>query len=583
MTETKDMDTKKIWYKSCIGIAIVGGVFSLIVCILLLWNHMQLRISDPLNSEELSNLKTALLRDPVNDSIKEQIRVLDLQLRKDYFQRREFSRIGIYLLIGGITVFLVGIKSGISLRGKMPMPQPQSDEESRNASLARWSVGIFGLVIVFIALSLTVFTPETQYRVSGIESQTAGVQQPEPAAPSYPSPEEIGKNWARFRGPGGLGISAYTNVPAAWDGKTGEGILWKTPIPLPGENSPIVWRDRVFLTGADEENRAVYCFDANSGEMLWNKAVENVPFSDPEPPEVSEDTGFAAPTAVTDGQRVYSIFANGDIICFDFNGNQIWARNLGPFDSMYGYASSLAMYRDLVLVLLDQGGADDGISELVAMEAATGKTVWDTDRPVPNSWATPIVINTGERDEIITCGSPWVIAYDPVTGEELWRVECLGGDIAPSPVYGDGLVFVTNTYELLAAIRPGGQGNVTETNIVWTAEDGLPDICSPLTDGKLVFLLETYGLLTCYDAKTGEKVWEEDTEETLMASPSLVGDKIYLMTEDGIMIIVEAGREFKEIARYELGESSTACPAFMDGRIYIRGKENLYCIASPQK
>jgi len=583
MTETKDMDTKKIWYKSCIGIAIVGGVFSLIVCILLLWNHMQLRISDPLNSEELSNLKTALLRDPVNDSIKEQIRLLDLQLRKDYFQRREFSRIGIYLLIGGITVFLVGIKSGISLRGKMPMPQPQSDEESRNASLARWSVGIFGLVIVFIALSLTVFTPETQYRVSGIESQTAGVQQPEPAAPSYPSPEEIGKNWARFRGPGGLGISAYTNVPAAWDGKTGEGILWKTPIPLPGENSPIVWRDRVFLTGADEENRAVYCFDANSGEMLWNKAVENVPFSDPEPPEVSEDTGFAAPTAVTDGQRVYSIFANGDIICFDFNGNQIWARNLGPFDSMYGYASSLAMYRDLVLVLLDQGGADDGISELVAMEAATGKTVWDTDRPVPNSWATPIVINTGERDEIITCGSPWVIAYDPVTGEELWRVECLGGDIAPSPVYGDGLVFVTNTYELLAAIRPGGQGNVTETNIVWTAEDGLPDICSPLTDGKLVFLLETYGLLTCYDAKTGEKVWEEDTEETLMASPSLVGDKIYLMTEDGIMIIVEAGREFKEIARYELGESSTACPAFMDGRIYIRGKENLYCIASPQK
>ena len=574
MTETKDVDIKKAGYSVFVKVAVIGGVFSLIVCALLISNYIQMEMGDPLDSEELSKLKATLLRQPKNDSIREEIRVLDLELRKEYFQRREFSRIGSYLLIGGITVFLIGSKSAIAYRKKLPMPQPKRDEESRNVVLARWSVGAFGLLAIGIALAFAISGTKVQYQVSGIRDQASTIQ-------PYPSPEEIRKNWPRFRGPGGLGISAYTNVPSSWNGKTGEGVLWKTPVPLSGENSPIVWGDRVFLTGADEESREVYCFDANSGEMLWQKAVVDVPFSELEPPEVDMETGFAAPTAVTDGQRVYAIFANGDLICFDFNGNQVWARSVGPFDNMYGHASSLAIYRNLLLILLDQ--AETEISELIAMEATTGKTIWSAQRPVPNSWATPIVINTGEREEIITCGSPWVIAYEPATGEELWRAECLGGDVAPSPVYGNGLVFVTNTYELLAAIRPGGQGNVTETNIVWTAEDGLPDICSPLTNGKLVFLMETYGFLTCYDAETGEKVWEEDIAETFKASPSLVGDNVYLMTEDGIMIIIKADREYKEIGRYELGEGSGACPAFLDGRIYIRGKENLYCIANSQE
>jgi outer membrane protein assembly factor BamB len=298
---------------------------------------------------------------------------------------------------------------------------------------------------------------------------------------------------------------------------------------------------------------------------------------------VSEDTGFAAPTAITDGQRVYAIFANGDTVCIDFSGEQIWARNVGPFDNMYGYASSLAMYQNLLLVLLDQASAEDELSELIAIDGATGRTVWRARRPVPNSWATPIVINTGERHEVITCGSPWVIAYEPATGKELWMAECLGGDVAPSPVYAAGLVFVTNAYELLAAIRPGGQGNVTETHIVWTAEDGLPDICSPLASDELVFLLETYGLLTCYDAKDGKKVWEEDLAETFEASPSLVGDRVHLITEEGLMIIIKADREFEEVGRCELGENVSSSPAFMDGRIYIRGEEHLYCIANPQE
>jgi outer membrane protein assembly factor BamB len=574
----------RAWYRTSVGVAIIGGVFSLVVCVLLLSNHLHVKTSDPLNSKKLNDLRVSLLRQPGDDSIKEQIRALDLQLRREYFRRREFSRRGSYLLIGSISVFLMGVKYAVKYREKLPMPQPIREDESRNARLARWSVGIFGATIGGIALVFSILG--TGYRIPD-----SGIRHPASSIQTYPSQEEIKKNWPRFRGPGGLGISAYTNIPSSWNGNTGEGIIWKTPIPLPGVNSPIVWDERVFLTGADEERREIYCFDANSGEMLWQRAVENIPFSSPEPPEVSEDTGFAAPTAATDGQRVYAIFADGDLVCFDFNGKQIWSRNVGPFDNMYGYASSLAMYKNLLLVLLDQGQAEDELSELIAVEATTGRTIWSARRPVPNSWASPIVTDNGEREEIITCGNPWVIAYEPTTGKELWRVECLGGDVAPSPIYattgGDarttGLVFVTNAYEVLAAIRLGGQGDVTDTHIVWTAEDGLPDICSPLSNGELVFLLETYGLLTCYDARNGTKVWEEDLVETFKASPSLVGDRIYLMTEDGIMIIIKADREFKEIGRCELGEAANASPAFMDGRIYIRGEENLYCIANVPK
>ncbi|MHC4632464.1 MAG: outer membrane protein assembly factor BamB family protein, partial [Planctomycetota bacterium] len=158
----------------------------------------------------------------------------------------------------------------------------------------------------------------------------------------------------------------------------------------------------------------------------------------------------------TDGQRVYAIFANGDVVCFDFDGGQIWARSVGPLNNMYGHASSLVIHRNLLLIQLDQARTEDKLSKLMAIEATSGRTVWEKQRPVPDSWATPIVINTGGREEIITCGNPWVIAYAPTTGEELWRVKCLSGDVAPSPVYSKGLVYVINAYELLIAIRPGG-------------------------------------------------------------------------------------------------------------------------------
>jgi len=163
---------------------------------------------------------------------------------------------------------------------------------------------------------------------------------------------------------------------------------------------------------------------------------------------------------------------------------------------------------------------------------------------------------------------------------ELWRANCLSGDVAPSPIYANGLVFAIEAYTKLVAIRPDGQGDVTETHIDWINEDGGPDICSPVSNGEQIFLLATEGLLSCYKVSDGTRLWEHDIQEYFIASPSLVGENLYLLDEKGVMYIAEAGLEYKELARCELGEECHASPAFADGRIYIRGVENLYCIGN---
>jgi outer membrane protein assembly factor BamB len=618
--KAKNSEVAVAWYRISLTIAIILGIFSVIGSMLLVSNFIQLKSLDPLNSPEFAELKEQLSHQTGDESIKEQIRNLDLQLRSEYFRHREFSKLGAYLLLGSMAIFLIAIKSYEYFRKKLPMPQivtSQDSEESRNVKISRWALVVIGLIIGGSAFALitnsekdeffrnaeqivaeaklkaqesnqvdvaqnTEGTPTSEAQSEVQVSETI-VAQPEVAlsqTPTYPTAEEIKKNWSRFRGTDGLGVSYYTNVPSSWNGKTGENVLWKTKIPLPGENSPVIWGKKIFLTGATDRMREIYCFDADTGKILWQKPVENIPESSPQSPKVSEDTGFAAPTTTTDGQRVYAIFANADLVSFDFDGNLVWSKNLGNPKSMYGYASSLMMYKNLLIVLYDQGGSDENLSSIMAFDGASGKQVWQTKRPVPNSWATPIIINTGKRDELITDANPYVIAYDPSNGNEFWRAKCLSGDVAPSPIYADGLVFATNAYASLAAIRPDGQGDVTSTNIVWSADSGLPDICSPLSDGKLLFLLQTYGLMTCYDVKTGKIVWENDFAETFKASPSLVGDNVFLLTDDGLMIIIKLDRQVKEVGRYELGEKTNCSPAFLDGRIYIRGKENLYCIGS---
>lgn len=385
-------------------------------------------------------------------------------------------------------------------------------------------------------------------------------------------------NWPCFRGSGGSGIGTHANVPVSWDGPSGKGILWRSPVPLIGSSSPIVWQDRVFISGGKGDKLEVYCYDGSSGRLLWTGSVPMTRLPNGEDFEPLEDTGLASPTMVTDGKRVCAIFTTGDLGCFDFRGRRLWTKSLGMPDSAYGYASSLAIHGNLAIVQYDQGGAEDGKSRLIALDMASGDVVWQTKRPVANSWSSPIVVGIEGKDTIVTAADPWVIAYDPATGTELWRAECLAGDIAASPIYANRRVFIIEPYSKVVAIDPRGRGDVTKTHVVWNNEDGGPDICSPVSDGESVYLLSD-GLLTRHAISDGRTLWEEDLREYFLASPSLVGDKMYLLSNKGNTFILKAGAEYKLLGKSALGEECRASPAFADGRIYIRGQKNLYCIA----
>ena len=591
-------------YQLATRVAAVAAVVAIVVCSLLFYDYARRLEKDPLDSQTYENVLSALEEQPTNETLKEQVRSLDLQLRWQYFRQRTFADVGAGLLLVAVAVFLLSMRTALTLRRQMPsptMPLGPQDREAAWTGIARWVVAVLSVLMVGAAVTLAlnaksplqddqqeIATPLTSSHDVRPEQNAAALQgtgekrlHPEPpsTAETPPSDAEVAKAWPRFRGPGGLGISAYTNVPDAWDAASGKNIVWKSPVPLPGNNSPVVWGKRVFLSGADKTQREVYCFDADSGKLVWRQTAPSTPQSAAKPPEVTEDTGYAAPTTATDDRRVFAIFANGDLAAFDVSGKPAWAKSLGMPKNSYGYASSLTTHKKLLLVQFDQGAAKDAKSKLLAFDSATGDIVRQVDRPVPNSWSTPIVVRIGDRDEIIASGDPWVIAYSAGDLSEVWRVKCLKTDIGPSPCFADGRVFVANDNSVLSAIRADGQGDVTATHVLWKGKDGMPDTCSPLATREFVFLLTSSGELTCYDAVKGGVLWTEDFEEDCSASLSLVGSRLYVIARSGKGWIVEPGRDkCRRVGQCNLGEECVTSPAFQDGRIYLRGKNHLFCI-----
>ena len=591
-TKTDSAANSNKWFIPALSTAIIAGTFCLVVCLLLTWNFLQGRpdpgVSEkpsPLDSQYLAQLKSQLAQNPKDEKIKQQIRQIDLDLRSKFFRRQNLSHQGgLLLFIGGI-VFLAALKITLATRPAKIVPPATSTDHppAKLQAQARRAVATTALVIVGVFLAFLLTTrnqpPPIANELSKLTSADSPTNDTIDSSPSGP-PEITPAPWPRFRGPNGLGICTYPNIPTTWNGTTGQGILWKSPeIKYQGHNSPIIWNNRVFLAGADENRRMVYCFDGDTGAIIWQEPVPHLPSPDgTELEEAYEDTGYAAPTMATNGQQVFVLFATGDLAAFDFDGRKIWARNLGTPDSVYGFSTSLMTYKDRLIVQYDQGESDDDKSKLIAIAGFTGEVVWEITRPVANSWTSPILIEQGGAEQIITCSDPLVAAYNPLDGKEIWWAEIMGSDVAPSPVWAKGMVFVAQPWDELYAIRADGVGDVTKTHIAWSADEGVPDICSPVSNGELIFLLSSDGTLTCYENTSGAKLWEHDFDENCQSSPTIVGDKIYVLCDAGTMFIAAAGREFAFISQAELGEKTTCSPAFAEGRIYIRGEKHLYCI-----
>jgi outer membrane protein assembly factor BamB len=543
-------------------IALASALFAVILSILLIANYIQTTSVDPLNSKALNQLMLELREDGDNDALKEQIRALDLLARKAYFTNQWQIRTGGFMLFAFVLAFLASLKYLSSLKRRFP------DFEEEHESGALWEhnllakkyliyggLGLFALAFILGILS----DSDLSGTGSGNDAETA----------SFPSIDEIRANWPNFRGPGGNGHAYSANSPTQWDGPSGENIVWKTELPVDGYNSPVIWGNKIFLSGADDENQTVYCIDADTGAILWETMLDHVPGSPEDKPDVTEDTGYAAPTMATDGKNVFVLFGTGDTGCFDFDGTLIWSKNLGVPDNHYGHSSSLITYRGLLLIQYDQNSG----GHLIALRTDSGKLAYDQPRDIEMSWASPILVNTGSRDELILNSNPYVMSHDPATGRELWRVDCMMGEVAPSLAFADGMIFAVNEYAVLAGIT---LESTPET--AWETEDDLSEVSSPVANSEFVIVATSYGTVSCFDAKTGERYWYQDFSKGFYSSPVLVGETVYLMDMTGAMYIFNAAKEFNLINKCELGERAVAVPAFMDDRIYIRGFENLYCI-----
>ncbi|MBU6398695.1 MAG: PQQ-binding-like beta-propeller repeat protein [Verrucomicrobia bacterium] len=564
----------------------LAGGFTAVVAGVMIFGQLRASANDPLKSPPLEAAKKELRVNPTDEALKQRIRDLDLQVRRQYFRHQTLNHSGAYLLLAG--AILVCLAARRVRAGHEPLPRPAlnhdaAEQAMRASARIRRTVAALG---VAIGASFLVLALGAKTALPTRAGESAG--HPSPDAPTAgqamdPGPPlaEIQVNWPRFRGPEGNGVAGVTNPPLAWNATTGAGVIWKSAVPLPGPNSPVVWGERIFLAGADAQSREVYCFNGATGDLRWRRAVQPSLAAPAPLPKVSELGGFAASTAATDGRRVFAIFATGELVALDLDGNPVWTKNLGVPDNPYGFATSLVVWQGRLLLQLDQGqGSNSTKSKLYAFEAATGRVIWERNRSAPSSWATPIVIEAAGRHQLITLGEPWLIAYDAADGNELWRANCLGADLAPSPVFAAGLVVFASPWKQLAALRPDGRGDVTKTHLAWTIEENVPDITSPVANGELLFTVGSQGLLTCYDVKDGKRLWDHDLDMECHASPSLAASRLYVVGSKGTTVVVAADRQFKELGRAELGEAIYASPAFVGERIYLRGAQHLFCVGA---
>lgn len=405
-------------------------------------------------------------------------------------------------------------------------------------------------------------------------------------------------NWPQWRGPGGQGISAEKQLPTEWS--PAKNVAWKVELPH-GYSSPIVWKNRIFLTSAVEggvipgqipesvrikqphpssvagDKRhalKVLALDTKTGKIVWERTAYEGPVFDAR----HARSTFAGPTAVTDGKMVFAYFGPEGLYAYDFKGTLAW-KAVEKFHTLgLGTGTSPVLFRDFVIVQRDE---DNETSVVVAYEKTTGREAWKTKRPVQISWSTPVLVQTGTRSELVTNGNEHVIGYDPATGRELWRTTGVQSNAIHTPLVGKGLVIVTAGYpaKKIIAIRPGDQPQ--DKRVAWTYTKGTGYVLSNILYGDYVYLSTDNGIVTCLDALTGQVKYEGGRPPRpthFMGSAVGYGGLIAMTSEDGETFMLKAGPTHEIVRTNTIDEPVYSSAALANGRVYIRGTKHLYAI-----
>jgi outer membrane protein assembly factor BamB len=425
------------------------------------------------------------------------------------------------------------------------------------------------------------------------------------------------ENWPQWRGPSGTGVSPEKGLHTEWSSE--KNIAWRAELGGLGVSSPVVWGDRLIVTyqtgasalregrhptfvqegnpaelgetplgGARAESRddkivfVVAAYRAADGHKLWEYKLE----VEGEPPEVHEKRNLATSSPVTDGELWYAWFSNGQIAALDMNGKAVWVRHLGKeysvFDLDWGHSSSPVLYRDRLILVCYQRTS----SYLLALDKRTGKELWKVDQGQNlKSYSTPLVIETQQGPELIVNSSENVEAFDPDTGQSLWKYVEPTRFAVPMPVYHEGVLYISRGYRSgpYMALRAGQRGDIPKSKLLWHVETGAPYTSSLVYDNGLLFMASEMGIVTCTDARTGERVWRERLGGIYSASPVVADGKIYLFGENGETLVLRGGRTPEVLARNKLGVRVLGSPAFSNGRIFIRGDRQLIAVGSTSR
>lgn len=401
---------------------------------------------------------------------------------------------------------------------------------------------------------------------------------------------EKGAWWPQWRGPDLNGISAETNLPVKWGPE--ENVAWKLEMPGRSGSTPVIWKDQIFLTTANDDAIELWSVDRKKGAVQWKQQLSMGG------KQLLRKHNLSSPSPVTDGKAVYVMAGTGPLKAFDMKGRELWSRDIqkeyGTFGLNWGYSSSPLLHEDGLYVQVLHGMKIDEPSYVLRINKKDGKTVWKVDRPTaairesPDSYTTPAIIQEGKRVTIVITGGDCVTGHDAATGKELWRLNGLNPDnnpfyrIVASPIVYDGLIYAPTRVRPLIAFRvpkAGETGDITESHRVWTTLNG-PDVPTPVTDGKLFYIVNDRGVMWCLNAKTGETVWADKRIKPgiYSASPVLADGKIYATSEEGVTTVVKAGAEFEVLAENSLAEYTLSSPAIADGQMFLRTDKALYAI-----
>lgn len=549
------------------NISLATGIFTIIIAITMIFSLIQLKIIKPLDSPSLMMVKEQFDKDPGNRDKAEQVRAMDLMSRKAYFSSRWQVETGSYLLLAGAFIYVL-LQRIIAGTKKPPRSfQPERPDINSERVRGRKYLTVSAVSVIIIAV-ITSFVLRNDLPAPGRTSADSDRPEKVNFSEEIIQPEEV--NYPFFRGKGSRGNAGGSGYITEWNGEQGKNIKWKIANPKPGQSSPVIWGDKLFITGAGDGECAVFCIDKNSGELLWSGMASGFPGASTEEPESDADAGMAVPTPAADNNYICAIFGNGNLVCFDHDGNLKWGKNVGVPMSTYGFSSSLLIFGENLIVQYDS-------QEKLAISAFSledGELKWETirqGRPVNSS---PVLAIFDGQPQILINGNPNVSSFDPVKGNELWSLPGVSGDVAASLAVNSTMVFAAADYYKVIALNPGVNGSS-----VWEDNTFTPDVSSPVANDKYLFVSTGNGDAVCYNAATGDTLWTHYFEAPFYSSPIICDNKVWMLDRTGTMHIVEADSKLKIISASPLGENSDCTPVFSDKKIYIRGKENLYCIS----